>query len=145
MKMDLLLYHPCPLSLQDVDSKSAAAAPAGARCLCRSPQLRMQCRVLSQCCVFLSPIFLQDEDSNEALLFQLAHPLCLVTEVQMRPFRAFFQCEFRQCVAAGGRCCCCLSPLPWLRAQQVGACSDIPQQAGIIHTPWPPACRTRSC
>ena len=36
---------------------------------------------------------LQDEDSSEALLLQLAHPLCLVREVQLRPFRAFFQCE----------------------------------------------------
>lgn len=36
---------------------------------------------------------MQDEDSNEALLFQLAHPLCLVTELQLRPFRAFFQCR----------------------------------------------------
>ncbi|KAL4419887.1 hypothetical protein ABPG75_006985 [Micractinium tetrahymenae] len=31
------------------------------------------------------------EHSSEALAFRLAHPLCLVSEVQLRPFRAFFQ------------------------------------------------------
>ena len=29
--------------------------------------------------------------SNEVLTFRLAHPLCLVREVQIRPFRAHFQ------------------------------------------------------
>lgn len=33
----------------------------------------------------------EDPDSCEALAFRLAHPLCLVTEVQLRPFKAFFQ------------------------------------------------------
>ncbi len=36
---------------------------------------------------------LQDEGSVEVLSFQLAHPLCVVREVDLRPFRAFFQWE----------------------------------------------------
>jgi hypothetical protein len=30
-------------------------------------------------------------DSGEQVVFRLVHPLCLITAVQMRPFRAFFQ------------------------------------------------------
>jgi hypothetical protein len=31
------------------------------------------------------------QGSREWLLFQLAHPLCLVRSIAIRPFRAFFQ------------------------------------------------------
>lgn len=34
---------------------------------------------------------LQDDDSSESISFRLAHPLCLVTAVGLRPFLAFFQ------------------------------------------------------
>lgn len=40
---------------------------------------------------FIIPPPLQDEDSVEVLTFALAHPLCLVREVDIRPFKAFFQ------------------------------------------------------
>jgi len=30
-------------------------------------------------------------DSSEALAVRLAHPLCLVSEIQLRPFKAWFQ------------------------------------------------------
>ncbi|KAI3425280.1 hypothetical protein D9Q98_009047 [Chlorella vulgaris] len=33
----------------------------------------------------------KDADSSEVLTFRLAHPLCIVTELQLRPFKAYFQ------------------------------------------------------
>ncbi|KAL4857055.1 F-box protein [Chlorella vulgaris] len=37
------------------------------------------------------PVCVQDVDSSEVLTFRLAHPLCIVTELQLRPFKAYFQ------------------------------------------------------
>ena len=33
----------------------------------------------------------ESASANEVLTFRLAHPLCLVREVQLRPFKAHFQ------------------------------------------------------
>lgn len=66
---------------------SAGVAVTSCLAWCRSSWL----------CLILSspppgpPRVSQDPDSTEALTFQLAHPLCLVTEVALRPFRAWFQ------------------------------------------------------
>lgn len=52
----------------------------------------------------------QDEDSVEVLAFVLAHPLCLLRQVDLRPFKAFFQwvrptslpiiCQMQHCLVA---------------------------------------------
>lgn len=49
-----------------------------------------------------------DADSTETLDFELAHPLCLATEVHIRPFRADFQ-DVRLICAVILRCICGLS------------------------------------
>ena len=40
----------------------------------------------------------ESASANEFLTFRLAHPLCLVREVQIRPFRAHFQLVSAGCL-----------------------------------------------
>ena len=74
----------------------------------------------------------QDEESSEWLLLSLAHPLCLVQHVSIRPFRATFQRvrpDYCPTVRAPS---CSAGATECLRAVHAASCTS-PRTSGDAH------------